>query len=476
MSNPAMEALFGKAIGLDNYTIGAMFSHTMTITMLALIAVSTILLVIRNTRFEEETGMLELFRSLPTGKLAHTASALILLVSYNLLITVITTGILFLFNDDSLSSAGTILTGIIYGISGLFFGAVALLMAQLSNNSRSATVSSFGVLGVAYILRIIGDTSIEAFSLISPLGLLYQTKPYVENVWWPVFILLAVTLIIIMGALLLQHQRDVGSGILPSKQGKREASSLLKTLPGFLLSLLKTPLIAWTVALVLLGISYGSVLGEVESLISGNEIIEQIIASDPDQNIVHQFISTILGVLSIATAIPALQVIMKLYGEEKQGRATHLLIGKYSKRTVLVMFIIFSFLTSILMTLVQVAAFSSASISSEIESVSISDIFLSGLSYLPSLFVMIGISIFLLGWFPKWLKLTWGLLCYCFIILYFANLFDMPEWLKGISPYYRVPDILAGDANMVRPFILMILAILFSSAGLIGYSKREILG
>ncbi|MFO8069871.1 MAG: hypothetical protein R6U02_07895, partial [Alkalibacterium sp.] len=72
MQNPAMEALFGRSIGEGNYTIGAMYSHMMTVLGFVLFAIMSILQVVRNTRSEEEDGILELIQAQPTGRVAHT--------------------------------------------------------------------------------------------------------------------------------------------------------------------------------------------------------------------------------------------------------------------------------------------------------------------------------------------------------------------------------------------------------------------
>lgn len=473
MSNPAMEALFGKAIGLDNYTIGAMYSHTMTVMTLSLISVSTILLVIRNTRLEEEEGMLEMFRALPTGKLANTTSVLSILVLYNFTIVLLTVLVLIVFGDDSMRFEGAILTGAIYGSIGLLFGAIALLMAQLSSNTRSATMSSFMILGLSYMLRIIGDTSIDWLSWISPLGLLYQTKPFVANEWFPVLWINLGSVIIVGISFYLQKYRDLGSGVLPTRTGRDSATRIVKTLPGFVLKLIRTPLIVWTISLVILGITYGSVMGEVESLTAGNEVIEQIIAADPEKSMVNQFIRIIIGLLSIAEVIPVVQTLMKLNTEEKKGRVVYLLIGKHSRSHLLGIFVLLSFLCSILIQALQITVFAGAVLTSQVEGIEFLDLFISGFTYLPAVWVMIGLAVVLFGWIPKVISSTWAMLGFSFIILYFSNLFEIPEWIKGVSPFYHIPENKMGEVSFMNLVLLSFIAVILLLLGFIGYNRRD---
>lgn len=472
MSNPAMEALFGKLIGGDNYTIGAMYSHTMTILTLSLFSVASILMMIRNTRAEEEHGMMELIQSFPIGRLAHSTSASLLLIGYNISLALLTGLLLLLMGDSSMDLNGSFLTGAMYGAIGLFFGSLALLAAQLSSNSRSATMTCFSLLGAAYIIRIIGDTGQEYLNVLSPLGLLYKSEPFVSNYWWPVGIVLLVTFVILGLAFYFQTKRDLGAGLLPDKTGKHLASSFLKQPIGFVFRLIKTALIAWTIGLVLLGITYGSVMGDVESLLAGNELIEQVISSDASQSIVTQFISIIMGVLAIAAVIPSIQVIVRLSSEEKHGRLQHLLVGTKSRSQILLTFIEVSLISLVMIQGVQIAAFGvTASLSQNI--LSFREIFESGLVYLPAMAVMLSVAICLFGWFPKKLSLTWIVLGYCFFILYFSNLFDMPEWIKGLSPFYHIPERLDGEYNLTVLLYLTLVSVALSLVGIIGFKNRD---
>lgn len=473
MSNPAMEALIGRVIGVDNYTIGAMYSNTMTIMTLCLFAVMSILLVVRNTRAEEEDGILEMLRALPTGRLTHSTSAVLLLVLTNLIGIALVSLMIILAGEETMGLEGAMLTGVIYGTVGLLFGAITLLTAQLSSNARGAMMGAFSILGLSYILRIIGDSGQEIFSWISPLGLLYGTEPFVDNNWWPVFVVLGASFIILLFALFLGQHRDIDAGLLPDRSGKRHASSFLKTTMGFALRMLKTPLIAWAVAVFLLGVSYGSVIGDVESMIEGNEIIEQILVNDSTFSLVDQFISMIIGVLAIAAAIPAVQVLLRLKSEEKTKRTEILLTGERSRISILFIFVILSFLTSIVMQAVQMGSFAGAAVAMDFD-IDFVETFVTGIAYLPAMWVIIGVGVLLYGWIPKLSSLVWGVLGFSFIVHYFAELFDMPEWLMSVSPYYHVPQMPMEEWNWPVFLILTAIAIGFSLIGFIGFRKRDI--
>lgn len=475
MENPAMEALFGRGIGLNDYTIGAMYSHMMTVMVLCYFAVLSILLVVRNTRAEEEDGILEMLRALPTGRVAHTTSAILLLVTTNLLVVFSTVLLIVPFGDESMTLEGALLTGGIYGTVGLLFGAVTLVTAQLSNNARGAMMGSFGILGFSYILRIVGDSGAEIFSWISPLGLLYGTEPFVNNYWWPVIVAQTVSWLLVVVALYLGQRRDIGAGLLPDKTGKHHAHSFFKTLPGFNWKLVRTSFIVWLVAVILLGISYGSVIGDLDGLIDGNEIIEQIIATDSEFSMAEQFISTIIGVLSIVVAIPAIQFFLRLKGEEKKGRTEVMLAGTRSRGSIVRMFCQVACLLGLVLHLAQIGVFVGAAVAME-ANVDTAQIWQAGLAYLPAIWVTIGLATVLYGWVPKASGWVWGYLIFAFVIHYFAGLFDIPEWIMGISVFHHIPQIPMDEWSWWVFIGLTMLAKILAIIGFEGYKRRDISG
>ena len=475
MSNPAMEAIFGPVIGGDNYTIGAMYSHTMTILTLCLFAIMSILLVVRNTRAEEEDGILELLRALPVGQLSHTSAALLLLLLSNVSLSLLTIGVIYPLGDISITLEGSILTGVIYGTIGLFFGVVALLMGQLTSNSRNAMIWSFGLLGIAYILRIIGDSNQSFLSWLSPLGLLYRTEPFVKNNWEPVISLLIATCLLLALALFLQQKRDVGAGLLAEKPGKRHATPSLKTTFGFAMRLLSTPLLIWLVGLVILGISYGSVIGDVEGMLKDNDLIKEMLSLQSGANLVDQFLTIIIGLLSIFVTIPATQTLLRLKTEENKGRMDELLAGNRTRRGILGTFLWIAFLTSIVMQTGQLLAIGVSAVVMNFD-VSILSVFKAGIAYLPAIWLVLGLTVFLYGCFPKFTNMVWGYLGFAFIVLYFSGLFDMPEWLMGLSSFYHIPQISQEPYHWGTALVLSGIAAGFSILGFLGFKQRDING
>ncbi|MCC5890241.1 MAG: ABC transporter permease, partial [Alkalibacterium sp.] len=106
--------------------------------------------------------------------------------------------------------------------------------------------------------------------------------------------------------------------------------------------------------------------------------------------------------------------------------------------------------------------------------VSLTDIITAGLGYVPAILLMIGVAAILIGWFPKLTSLIWLYHFFVFVVFYFGGLFDIPELINGLSPFYHIPEQPIESWNWTVTLVLTALALLFMAIGSIGYRKRDI--
>ncbi len=239
-NDPFSTALVGVGYGLDNYTFGAIMAHQMLIITAIFVGIMNILFVARHTRADEEKGRIELVLSLPTGKVSNLNATLIVACGLNVVMAVLIGYGLYLLQIQSMDLQGSLLYGAALGVFGIFFAAMTALCAQLSESSRGTMGLAFTVFGLAFIIRAIGDVNVENLSWLSPFGWITGTEAYVNNYVWPLFLTLAIAVLLIILAFVFNANRDLESGILPSRPGRREASSFLKGPFGLSLRLLHT--------------------------------------------------------------------------------------------------------------------------------------------------------------------------------------------------------------------------------------------
>ncbi|MDZ7836002.1 MAG: hypothetical protein U5K84_12435 [Alkalibacterium sp.] len=240
-----------------------------------------------------------------------------------------------------------------------------------------------------------------------------------------------------------------------------------------MLDLIRTPLIVWTASMLMLGISYGSVIGDIDTILEGNDIVAQIIANEEGIDMAEQFMAVILGVLGIFSSIPAVQFLLRIRGEEKKGRLDKLIAGTHSRYIILGTFVLLSAVIAIVLQIVTSLAFGGAALAMDFD-IDFMGVLRAGIAYVPAIYVMIGLATLLVGWLPKFTSFVWLYLVFVFVNLYFGELFDFPAWLSGLSAFHYVPGIPVESWSWPVTFGLLAAAIILCLTGFIGFRRRDL--
>jgi ABC-2 type transport system permease protein len=476
MKNPAMTAMVGQGYGLDNYTSGAMMSHQMLLFTAITVAIMSILIVTRHTRTDEEDGRIEMVRSLPTGRLSNLNATISVMFGVNVLLALIVGFGLYALGIESMDLEGSLLYGAALGATGIFFTSVTAIFAQASESSRGTIGFSFAVLGIAYLLRAIGDVGNEILSWISPLGWVLGAEVYVNNYWWPILLTVGAAIGLAIVAFYLNSIRDLGAGFLPSKPGKKHASLFLQSPIGLGFRLQRTAIISWAIGMFMIGASYGSVLGDLESFFADIEVMKDLLTPIEGFSLTEQFITMLMAVMSMISTVPVLMMMLKLKGEEKKDRTDHLLSRAVSRNRLMASYFVISIVVSFIMQSLAALGLWSAGTATMNEGISFGTIYSAAIVYLPAIWVMAGIAVLLIGCKPKLTGLTYLYLTYSFFVVYLGGLMKFPEWLGKLSPFGHVPQIPVEDMSYVSVLLLLVVAIVTIVIGFIGYNRRDIQG
>lgn len=476
MMNPAMTAMVGKGYGLDNYTFGAMMAHQMLLMTALVVGIMSILLVTRHTRADEEEGRIELIRSLPVGRLSNLHATMLVLFVTNILLALVIGFGLYALGIESMELEGSLLYGAALGATGMIFSSITALFAQLSASSRGTLGLSFAFLGAAYLIRAIGDIGNETLSWFSPFGWVLSSEVYVNNYWWPIILTVGVSICFVIISLYLNAIRDLESGFLPVKPGKKHASSFLLSTIGLTLRLQRTGLIFWAIGVFILGASYGSVLGDLESFISENEVLEKFLTPTGGVSLTEQFLTMLMAIISMICTIPPLMAMFKLRSEEKKNRTEFLLSRVISRIRLMGSYFIVSITVGYIMLSLAAIGLGSVGMPVLNGEINFSTFYRAAIVYLPAMWVMIGIAVFLIGLAPKRTGLTWIYLTFSFVVIYMGGLFQFPEWVGKLSPYGYIPKLPVEEMDFTKTSVLTFIALVLTVIGFIGYKNRNIHG
>ncbi len=221
--------------------------------------------------------------------------------------------------------AGSLALGAAVGLSGCVFAAIAAVCAQLTVSARTARGMAIGVLGVAFLLRAVGDAASGTSWLrwASPLGWAEQMQVYASPggwsarcSWWP-------PPCVAGGAARLASRRDLGAGLLPVRPGRPEAAGWLRSPLALAWRLQRGALLGWAIGFVLAGAVLGSAASGIGAVLNTSPQARQIfIRLGGHSGLVDAYLASgdrdAGGRLGRAYAVAA---VLRLHGEETERRA-----------------------------------------------------------------------------------------------------------------------------------------------------------
>src|SRR5579884_42791 len=259
--NLALIAFSGHIVSTN---LGALVAFRIGDTVYTLLALMVLLTVFRHTRTEEESGRQDLLSAGVVGRYAPLTSSLIVACGASLL-----TGLLCAlgFIGLGLDPVGSLAFGVALTGSGLVFAAIAVLVAQLSETTRTTITIGVVALGVSYLLRFAADAMGQPWlSWLSPNGWCHLLAPFGNEQWGVAGLMLVVSLIVVAFAYLLVSHRDLGSDLLAARPGPAGSTSLRSPL-ALAWRLQRGPLLGWVIAYSVIGGVCGAAAGSMQDFL-----------------------------------------------------------------------------------------------------------------------------------------------------------------------------------------------------------------
>ncbi|GIH73194.1 ABC transporter permease [Sphaerimonospora thailandensis] len=474
MNSPAGLAFTGPAHYLSDYYYGSMLSHQMLGFMVIMVGIMSVLMVARHTRTEEETGRAELVRAAVVGRHAQLAAALILTVAVNIALALLLTLSLGSLGIGGVTWAGSLLYGAAHAAAGITFAGVAAVTVQITEHSRGASGMGLAVVGAAYLVRAAGDSAGSGLSWASPIGWAQQTFAYLDNHWWPLLLNLAAAAALAALGFALSTRRDLGAGLRAARRGRPEASRALTTPLGFALRLHRGMLIGFAVGMLVLGMSYGPFLADVETKLQSVEVLKEALAQLGGATFVDSFIAMIMTLLAVVAAIYVVIATLRPRSEESSGRAEPVLATGLSRAGWLGSHLAVALVGGPVMILLAGLALAATGAPTVDESGLFWEIIAAAAAYIPALWVTAGLAVALVGWFPRASALAWLVVVYAGVVGYFGTILRFPGWMSNLSPFGHIPRIPVEGFSWTPLLVLTAIAAGLIALGLYGFRRRDL--
>jgi ABC-2 type transport system permease protein len=466
--NAGAIAFNGPAQGLD--TLGGQIAFQVGAFGIVVVALMSVFMIGRLTRGDEEAGRLELVRSLPVGIHAPAFAALIVVVAMNAAVGVLSSASLL---AEGLPPAGSLVLGASFAAVGLFFTGVALVAAQIQN-TRVVYGSSGALLGVAYLMRIVGDIGDGTVSWFSPIGLAQKARPFAGERWWPLLPLLAGAVALIAVAFRLAIRRDHGAGLIAPRPGRIAAAPSLGHPLGLAMRLQRGALMGWGAGVLVTGIAYGWIAPTVDSFVANNKQMAEMMASAGIGNLTDTYFATSFRVMALIASGFAIQSALRLRSEESALRLESVLATPVSRWRWAASHLTIALAGSVgLLAVAGLATGVTYAVAGGPWS-SVPGLLGAAVVYAPAMWLMIGLAVIVFGFAPRWVDVAWGILAACFVIGLLGDVLRLPDWVMKLSPFERTPALPAANMAALPLAALTALAAVLTLGGLGGLRRRDI--
>lgn len=470
--NPALSLIFGPARDLstsDGFNawragqLGAFFAGLMTI-----------LIVIRNSRADEDSGRAELLAS---GVLARESRLAVALAMATLASVALGVVCFVLTVACGGGLVATLVLSATFTASGLMFAGVAAIAAQLGSEARTASSLAIATLAVCFVARGYIDTSggDDWMTWLTPLGWLAEARPATGNNPWPLLVALAFAGALIAVAFVLQGRRDFGQGLLAGRPGPAEAG-LAGTVWGLAVKLNRGALVSWSIGLALLGLVLGNLASSVGDVLADNPAMATILASGAVtvSDLTFAFLITILQLIAIITAVMGVQMIQRVHTEEIDLRVEPLLAGSLHRSTYLASNVVVALVGSgVAMMLAGTGLGIVASATDS--SISVGEVVRQALVTIPGAWVLVALAVAVVGAAPGKRLVGWLGIVATFGLTILGPTFRLPDWALSISPLRHVPNVTAASPDWVGFVVLIGVVVALLVVGFVGFRRRDVL-
>ncbi|MFE4665639.1 ABC transporter permease [Streptomyces sp. NPDC056716] len=462
-TNASLRALIGPVFG---DSIGALTVWRVGVYAAALAGVTALLVVVRHTRDEEESGRQELVASGMVGRRAPLTAAL--------LTAGVANGVLALLIVAGLAGqgiAGALAFGLGVAGVGMVFATMAAIVAQLTESARLARGLTAAVLGAAFVLRAAGDSAStdgsSVLTWLSPLGWLENLRPYANERWWVLLLLAAAVAIQALVAYELTGRRDIGMSFLPTRPGP--PSGRLATAGALAWRLQRGTVLGWCIGFFLAGVVYGGLTDGVVDLLGDNESARQIIERMGGQSgVTDAFLASMVSMLGLIAALFIVASVLRLHGEETSGRAEPILANAVGRLRWAGGHLLIAYAGSALIMLIAALGFAVG------YGQDLGPLLAACLLQLPAIWLIGSLAVLLHGLSPRLAPSAWGVAGAVLLIGWVGPALDAPQILLDLSPFGHLPKLPGAAMDWPPVLILLTLTALLTTAGLASLRHRDL--
>jgi ABC-2 type transport system permease protein len=476
--NTGIRALLGPARHIDTV---AGFAAWRALGVLSLVgAVWALLAATRLLRGEEDAGRWELLLAGQTTRRRAATQGLVgLAVGWAGLWGV--TAVVSVIDGRTVHPAFSVRASLFFSLaitaSAAIFLAVGAVASQLAATRRQAAMLAGGVLGAAFVIRMVADSAsgLRWALWASPLGWVEELRPLTGS--RPVMLLPIGALVAVLSVVTvrLAHERDVGASILPDRDTAPPRTRLLGSPTALTVRLMRPVAVGWIAAIAACGLLFGLVAQSAANAASGSTTVQEALSRLGGR---HGGAAAYLGLtfIIVATLIALVAAGQIVAGreEEADGRLDNIVVRPYPRQGWLAGRLA---VAVVLLIVCGIAAgvLAWAGTASQHSGLSFGSLIKAGINTVPPALFVLGVGALVHATLPRLTgPAVYGVVAWSFLIEFVGSIVKTNRWLLDTSVLYHVAPAPATNPHWDSAAVLVLLGVAAAIGGTFLFARRDL--
>ena len=472
-TNDAARLLYGEPH--DLLSVGGYVSWRVGGTLAVFASIWGLLAAVRAMRAEEEAGRAELVLA---GTVGRRRAFLAQLAAIGAGAAVLWLAAFAAFAAGELPLGGSAYLALaIVSVVPVFVG-VGAVASQLAATKRLATGLSTAVLTIAFALRTIADTTSGGRDWLrwaTPLGWAEELRPFADP--QPIVLLLPVSTgaLLLAAAAALAVRRDLGRGLLPSRDSAEPRVRLLGSPVAHAFRSERGGLTAWLVGIGALAFLFGVLSDAVTSDVISEDVQRQLEKLGAESVVTPSgYLGFTFVIFVLAVSLFCCMQLGAIRAEEAEQRLDTLLALPVGRRGWLAGRLLLTAAGAAALAVVAgVLAWAGAA--TQGVGLSLAEMVGAGANCLPVALLFLGLGAIALALAPRLgTGVAYGLVAVAFVWELFGALLEAPEWLLALSPFHDIGLVPAESFEAIAAAIMLTVAALAGIVAVWMFARRDL--
>ena len=475
-TNKGIRSIFGPARQLD--TISGFTAWRCATSFAVIGAVWGVLLATKILRGDEEQGRSDLYFAGPVTRASGLANQLLgLAITWLVLFGTVTSWVITIgVTGHYFSWTAGLWFSLVSCSCAAIFLAVGAVTSQLTTTRRAAAALAGGAFAAGMLVRA-GAESVDGgkwLTWISPVGWTDRMHPLTGTDMAPMLVVVVAVAVATGLAVFLAARRDLGQGILPSRDTAAARTALLGSPGGLAFRLTRGTTLAWAAGLFIFAAVFGTVSTAVSDAFKQDSSVSDIFNRLGADISAKGYVGVTFVFLSAALGITAATFIGACRAEEAEGRLEYLTAGPLQRWTWLVTRIAIGAGSLVLLGCV-VGVGGWLGVVASGGTIGFADMFLAGLNIVAPALLVLGVATLVYGAAPRiGAQAAYALVAWSFLIEMIGALVKLNHFILDTSIIHHLAAAPAVDPRWSSAVVMTFVAVALAALGALALQRRDI--